>query len=388
MKKLSVASRGRGVLGLLPGLLLTSWALLGVARAVEPDAVQAAHDLVKAQQYPDAIQAFERLYAQTPDPKFLLNIAVIYKDYMPGRCPDTLRALERFFVTCTDCPLRAPAEEIRAQTRRTCMGKVTITTVPVGATARFDDGPPQVTPTDVELVEGAHVISLSLAAHQPVERMVMVKGGATAQVDVVLAKVETTGDRLFAEGRSAADAGAHARALALFSQGDALDQSARFALAIARARLALGDCADAADALDQFKARCADCGLAASGRLTRDAWRSACGPAAPPAEPPRTWRWIALGAGALGVTAGGVFAARYVDATDRRDAAQRDGAGIDRLNTLHDAAVSDYQWMQAGFILGGLGLGTAATLWLLDDDPSDAPAVSVGPGQIRVFGRF
>lgn len=361
--------------------------LAGAARA-QSSAEQAAHDLVRQGQHQAAIEAFERLYAARPEPRFLLNIAAIYKHYMPGRCPDTMRALARFFVTCPDCALRPKAEALREQAERTCLGRVELAIEPAGASVRIDDGPPQA-PGELSLVEGPHVVAVTLDGHHPVERSFLVKGGETNRVEVALRPVESAADRLFVEGRGQIDDGRLLDARETLTRGEALEPSPRYALELARVSLALADCPGATTALGRFEARCPDCPLALTGSQTRVAWREACDRPAPTESALRPWMWTGLAVGLAGAAAGGVFHWRYLDGVDTRDRAQADGESITRLRALHDDATLDFQLMQAGYIAGAVGISAAVVLWWLDA-PDGAGTVGLGPslGGLSLGGRF
>lgn len=128
-----------------------------------------------------------------------------------------------------------------------------------------------------------------------------------------------------------------------------------------------------------------------------------------PAEaPPPAMSWpkpnlpvmVALGTGAAGVAIGSLFG--ILAFTSTSSAKERCSGNIcpDDPETVdaRDAAVRNGNISTAGFIIGGLGVGTAAALYYMTQmraAPAAAPAKEsatihpwIGPGQAGVFGTF
>lgn len=348
---------------------------------------QDAHTLVREGRHREAVAAFERLYARRPEPRLLLNIAAIYTLYMPGRCPDALGALDRFLIVCADCALRGEGESLQARARRTCVGQITIETAPSGARIRVDDGPEALAPATVELVEGAHVISVAAPGHRAAERSIVVRGGEPDTLRVELRPLEDPAERLFDRGRTLVDEGQPAAALAAFSEGEELEGSARFALEVARAALTLGDCPRAGAALERFDGRCPDCPLRAQASPSRISHQALCAPPAA-ADGISPWVWSGAAVGAVGVTFGALFHRQYVTGIDARDAARDRGESIVTLQALHDDAALDYQLMQVGYVVGGLGLVGAGLAWWLDDRDASTAAIRLTPRGLGIGATF
>lgn len=381
--------------------LLLGCLLLTIANAAEPAgsrgyAVEAEHapelkaatDLFARGEHAEAAAAFERLYPKTKLPRLLLWIAVIKATKLSGRCAGALDAMARFDQVCVDCASRKAGVGVRAQVEAACTGTLSVTTIPAEAAIRVGDGAPGVSPFSAAVVIGEHVVSAALPGYQIVEAPIVIEPGETLTLELVLEKLATPADRRYAEGKRLMNAGRFGEAAAQYAQGEEAAAEPRFALGQAQAQLAMGACQPANAALQRFEAQCTACALAFAGRSTRASWRAACVKPVP-AEAPGPWRWIGLGVGISGVLTGALFASRYVDATDARDAADRRGESIVELKALHAEAVDEYRWMQVGFVAGGLGLATAVTLWLIEDDGAEPGAgLHAGPGGFGVSGRF
>jgi len=145
----------------------------------------------------------------------------------------------------------------------------------------------------------------------------------------------------------------------------------------------------------------------ASDRVTIDAPHPAAPAAAPPAavttrpaEPPRTWRTptgIALAAGgALAVSLGVVFLVQGNDAAAQFNAAWPAGGAAPRPSQAADLkALGDQATGQQtlGMTLLGVGVGLAAagiTLWVTDapGTPASSAALVVTPGSVAVAGHL
>ena len=384
------------------GVIALSLGLLAVTdgHAQTHDDEQTVHNLVKQGDFEAATRGFEGLYARSPEPKYLLNIAIIYKDYLQGRCADATRVIDRFFLSCPNCELKKNGELIAQSIRRSCYGTVRIQTKPVGATLSVDGSPHGVTPVELSLVDGPHVAATALAGFKDVQTPFLVAAGQATQLIIPLTSTTAPApspdqraqdaDAAFAKGRALAREGQHEAAILEFERGNALVGAPRFPLEIARSRLALRSCEAAKSALIRFEAVCRGCGLAGDGRALQGEIKTEC--LAPPAKQTSfgPWTWTALGVGAAGVVAGGIFTGLYLSDRDARDDALDDGSGLARVRGLHDDAVLDYQLMQVGFGVGVAGLATALVLWLYPDARTDATAGVIRPGEggWSIGGRF
>jgi hypothetical protein len=97
-----------------------------------------------------------------------------------------------------------------------------------------------------------------------------------------------------------------------------------------------------------------------------------------------TWGWITLGgAAALGAASVGL----YVDARSARDAYVSEHAANGTIDaSLHDRAQQHLvmSWVGAGAAIAAAGVG----VYLLVTPSSDGVRVAIGPGEVRVGGRF
>lgn len=144
-----------------------------------------AYRLYKTKRFDDAIVAFERAYAIRPEPRFVLNIAVSYRD--ANRCARALASFERFFGVCEGCPELNAARRVQNETRRRCTPPVTIRTQPVDAFIAIDGKAYGSTPLTLDLEVGPHVLRASISGFAPVERGLLVEPNTPAVIDLKLA---------------------------------------------------------------------------------------------------------------------------------------------------------------------------------------------------------
>ncbi len=97
----------------------------------------------------------------------------------------------------------------------------------------------------------------------------------------------------------------------------------------------------------------------------------------------RPWAWTALGVGAAGVVAGGVFTALAVSSKEAAEESETTAESRAALEDKQKTANRDAILMQVGFGVGVAGLATGVTLWFLEDEPVSA-GVLPGGGFVRV----
>lgn len=151
------------------------------------EVLKTAYAHFEAKAYPEAIKAFERAYAISPEPRFVLNIAVTRRK--AGECPLALAAFERFFELCADCAQKEAAAPLAREARAFCQAPVQITTDPPGAEIVVDDAARGHAPLDLTLAAGPHVVRAAAPEHVAAERAVMVEGGVPQRVELVLARI-------------------------------------------------------------------------------------------------------------------------------------------------------------------------------------------------------
>ncbi len=169
---------------LLAGLLVASGTPDDARKAALYPVLAEAYRLFEAARFDDAIEAFEQAYAISPEPRFVLNIALSHRAL--GQCQRALATFERFFALCRDCPQAEEAATLHRDVRARCEAPVRIVTEPSGAQVAVDGVPRGNAPVEVTLPAGPHVVRASAEGHAPEERAVVVEGGRPATVSIPL----------------------------------------------------------------------------------------------------------------------------------------------------------------------------------------------------------
>lgn len=138
-----------------------------------------------AKQYREAIAAYQRLYARSPEPRFLLNIGVAYAE-MGDHCVQVVEAFERFEKTCGSCPQRREGLERWAGLRPQCEAKLTLVSEPPGAMVQVDGRRLGPAPQVATLLAGEHVVLAELEGHRPAQRALRVEGPQARTVTLEL----------------------------------------------------------------------------------------------------------------------------------------------------------------------------------------------------------
>lgn len=311
-------------------------------------------------EYRAAIEAFERAYAASSEPRFLLNIAVSHGK-LEGACGVALAAFDRFLDACPDCPQRASGLDERAAQVRACEAAVTLDSRPRGAQVLVDGAPRGRTPARLTLAPGEYGVSVRLTGHVPVDERMVLRGGQSTHMLAMLRPTPPTTGTLQVRG---APSGTVVRL-----DGKALDEGA---LSVPAGTLALSvELPDAEPKTVQVQVR--------EGGVTELDLG-----AAPPVRRRllRPWVWTALAVGVAGVGTGAMFTVQLDD--DLR--AEREAVGRAAVEAAREDANRDAVLAQVGYGVGAMGLAAALTLWLLDDTSDAAALVEVGAGGVR--GRF
>lgn len=186
--------------------------------AASPEAyrhLQVGYDRFQAGDYTAAVAAFERAYALSPEPRFLLNIAVSLAT-AGGRCPDALAAFERFATVCDACPERDDGRARWAEVRQSCEAPIEVAGVP-GARITVDGQARGLAPLSVVLVEGPHIVGATWPDGRATQRSVVVVGGQPQRIELTpppaarpVARAQPTWPAWTALGIGAAGTGAAA----------------------------------------------------------------------------------------------------------------------------------------------------------------------------------
>jgi hypothetical protein len=132
--------------------------------------------------YGGAQRSFEQAYQAVPNPIVLLSIAecqVRTENYADG-----LVTLTRYLQERPDAPDRPQVEE-QIQKLKAKPGVVSVESTPAGATIWVDgQSTSQVTPADVELAAGDHVIAVELPGHSSAEQGVTVLVGSRQRISL------------------------------------------------------------------------------------------------------------------------------------------------------------------------------------------------------------
>lgn len=142
--------------------------------------LEEAYQHFESKAYPEAVRAFERAFAISPEPRFVLNIAVTQR--RAEQCTLSLAAFERFFEVCDGCAQQSAAEPLAREADTWCRPAIRIETDPPGAQVQVDGKPHGASPVDLKLAIGGHVLRVTAPGYLPEERPLMVQGGASAQV--------------------------------------------------------------------------------------------------------------------------------------------------------------------------------------------------------------
>ncbi len=146
--------------------------------------LQRAYRLFEARRFDAAVDAFERAYAISPEPRFVLNVAISHGE--AGRCALSLATYERFFRVCSGCRESESARALSVEQRERCEAPVRVETSPPGATVYVDGVRRGTAPLELRLPEGPHVVGAATRDHAPVEQPIIVEGGEPADINLVM----------------------------------------------------------------------------------------------------------------------------------------------------------------------------------------------------------
>ncbi len=174
------------------------------ARAAAREAYAEGQSLFSEGKHEEAEAAFLRAYAIIPNPVVLLGIAHARRGQ--GNLVGAVEALEKYLEEREDAPdaaeVQAEIDEMKASP-----ATLSIVSTPAGAAIVIDgEDTGEVTPAEIEVPAGAHVVALSLEGREPVEQRVDATFAATAEVAVELAAVTEAEPTLEGDGDPLAEA--------------------------------------------------------------------------------------------------------------------------------------------------------------------------------------
>lgn len=173
-------------------------------RTAAREAYARGQEEFRAGNFEAAAAAFGEAYQAVPNPVVLLGVAEA-RERM-GDVPGAIQALEQYLEERPDAP---DAEEIQARlaTLRTVPAVLVVTSDPPGAAITLDGQPrDQVTPAEIEVQPGEHVVAVTLAEHEPASETVQAEHGGRheIQLDLVTAAEGLDEDPFGDEGGGAA----------------------------------------------------------------------------------------------------------------------------------------------------------------------------------------
>ena len=144
-----------------------------------------AYALHQQGKYEQAIEAYRKIYARSPQPRFQLNIGIAYAEW-GGHCAEMVAAFNLFERTCGECAQRAAGMKRWAALRPMCEGRLTIDTKPAGAAIEVDGKPRGAAPTVLTVSVGEHMVVARQGAGAPARRTVRVEAGGSQAVMIEL----------------------------------------------------------------------------------------------------------------------------------------------------------------------------------------------------------
>lgn len=168
------------------------------ARAAARESYGQGQALFREGKHAEAEQAFLRAYAIIPNPVVLLGVAEARE--AQGDLQGAVEALESYLEERTDAP---DAEQVRAEIAqmRAAPATLVVTSTPPGAAIVLDgEESGQVTPAEMEVEAGEHVVALRLEGREPAEQRVDAGFGARTEVSLELATPQVAEPTLEGDG--------------------------------------------------------------------------------------------------------------------------------------------------------------------------------------------
>lgn len=158
------------------------------ARATAREAYARGQEEFRSGNFEAAEAAFQQAYDAVPNPVVLLGIAESRERL--GNVAGTIEVLEKYLEERPDAPDEAEVQE-RLTNLRATPAVLMVSSDPPGAAITIDaEARDEVTPAEIEVPAGEHVVAVSLAEHEPASQTVEVGPGARQEVAVELAAAE------------------------------------------------------------------------------------------------------------------------------------------------------------------------------------------------------
>ena len=121
--------------------------------------------LIRERRFQEAIQAYQRAQSLFPEPKNLFLIASLYQK-LPGQCARELEHWSRFMEACPRCQYRSRGEERNQEVRQRCIVRLSVASVPPGATLLVNGETRGQTPYQGDFVVGTYQLQLLYDGYQ------------------------------------------------------------------------------------------------------------------------------------------------------------------------------------------------------------------------------
>ncbi|MFO0560676.1 MAG: PEGA domain-containing protein [Polyangiales bacterium] len=145
-----------------------------------------------AGQFAEAAAHFEESLRRNPAPVAQFNLAFAYRGL--GRYLDAVDAVERFLANPGNTPAdRVEAARLELQRMRAAVARVRVRVEPEGATVLIDARPGRLRDGAFDVDPGRRVIEVSRVGYRPERREIVLAQGATEELSVSLAVIDTAG---------------------------------------------------------------------------------------------------------------------------------------------------------------------------------------------------
>lgn len=156
----------------------------GEQRATAREAYARGQEEFRAGNFAAAEASFQEAYEAVPNPVVLLGIAEARERL--GNVAGTIEALELYLEQRPDAPDAVRIQE-RLATLRTVPAVLVVSSTPPGATITIDGTErSEVTPAEIEVQPGEHVVAVTLADHEPGSETVEVTAGERRELALEL----------------------------------------------------------------------------------------------------------------------------------------------------------------------------------------------------------
>ena len=174
------------------------------ARAAAREAYGQGQELFREGKYAEAEQAFLRAYTIIPNPVVLLGIAEARQ--AQGDLRGAVEALESYLEARSDAP-DAAAVQAKIDGMKAAPATLAITSTPPGAAIAIDgEDTGEVTPAQIEVEPGEHIVALRLAGREPAEQRLEAGFASRAEVALELPELTVAEPTLEGDGEALPDA--------------------------------------------------------------------------------------------------------------------------------------------------------------------------------------